>query len=245
VAKFAVILPAAGSSTRFRMQQKKKTFVELEGRAVWLRSAEHFVNRDDVCQTIVVVSPDDLDWFKEKFAANLAFLDVEIVAGGAERFDSVRNGLARVRGDAEFVAVHDAARPLLVADWITSVFKAAERDGAALLATPVTSTLKRVDSGRITETVSRAGLWAAQTPQVARRDWLLDAFARQGSRQPTDECQLLEAAGYPVTVVEGSALNIKITTESDFRLAEAALHALPKPKFIRPLHPFADENEFR
>jgi 2-C-methyl-D-erythritol 4-phosphate cytidylyltransferase len=242
MAKFAVILPAAGKSTRFNLQKRKKTFVDLRGRAVWLRSAEHFANRDDVVQTIVVVSPEDLDWFKEKFAPNLAFMNVEIVTGGSERADSVKNGLARVRPEADFVAVHDAARPLLVAELIDRVFEAAERTGGALLATPVTSTLKRARADKTIEaTVSREGLWAAQTPQVFRRDWLLEAYAQQGDLQPTDEAQLMEQAGRPVTLVEGSSLNIKITTNADFRLAEVALDALPKPKTLRALHPFADE----
>jgi 2-C-methyl-D-erythritol 4-phosphate cytidylyltransferase len=242
MAKFAVILPAAGKSSRFSLHKRKKPFVELRGRAVWLRSVEHFVNRPDVVQTLIVVSPDDLDWFKEKFAPNLAFMNVEIVTGGAERADSVCNALARVRPEAEFVAVHDAARPLLVAEWIDRVFQSAEQSGAAILATPITSTLKRSRTdGTIEATVPRDALWAAQTPQVFRRQLLLDAYAQRGSLQPTDEAQLVEQLGHPVALVEGSSLNIKITTDSDFRLAECALDALPKPKTFRALHPFADE----
>lgn len=243
MAKFAVILPAAGKSSRFHLQKRKKPFVDLKGRAVWLRSAEHFVNRPDVVQTLVVISPDDIEWFKEKYAPNLAFMNVEIVTGGAERADSVCNALARVRPEAEFVAVHDAARPLLVAEWVDRVFLTAEKTGAAILATSVTSTLKRSrPDGTIDATVPRESLWAAQTPQVFRRQLLLDAYAQRGSLQPTDEAQLVEQFGHPVTLVEASALNVKITTDSDFRLAEAALDALPKPKTLRALHPFADED---
>ena len=243
MSQFAVILPAAGKSSRFTQQKRKKVFVELKGRAVWVRAAEVFLNRDDVAQVLIAVSPEDLDWFKEKFAANLAFMDIEVVAGGAERADSVRNALARVKPDVEFVAVHDAARPLIVAPWIDAVFAAAKKTGAAILATPITSTLKRVGQEQaITETVSREGLWAAQTPQVFRRDWLQEAYAKQGRLQPTDEAQLLEQAGRTVTVVEGSPLNMKITTEADFRLAEVALEALPKGKRLEALHPFADED---
>lgn len=242
MSKFAVIIPAAGKSSRFSLQKRKKPFVELKGRAVWLRTAEHFTNRDDVVQTLVVLAPDDLEWFKEKFAPNLAFMNVEIVTGGAERADSVRNALARVRPEADFVAVHDAARPLIVQDWIDRVFQAAEKTGAAILATPVTSTLKRGRSdGTIDQTVSRAGLWAAQTPQVFRRQLLLDAYSRQGTLVPTDEAQLVEQLGHPVALVEGSPLNFKITSNDDFRLAEVALDALPRPKTLRALHPFADE----
>lgn len=240
--KFAVILPAAGRSTRFQGQNRKKPFVELQGRAVWLRAAEHFVNRPDVVQTLIAVSPEDLEWFKEKFAPNLAFMNIEIVEGGRERADSVRNALARITPEADFVAVHDAARPLLAAEWIDRVFQQAAAQGGAILAIPVTSTLKRAAADEtIAATVSREKLWAAQTPQVFRREWMLEAYAQQGALQPTDEAQLIEQLGHPVKLVEGSPLNIKITTAADFRLAEVALGALPKPKGLRPLHPFADE----
>lgn len=243
--KFAVILPAAGKSSRFATQQsKKKVFVELKGRPVWVRTAELFTNRDDVVQTILVVSPDDLEWFKDKFRPNLAFMDIEIVTGGAERADSVMNALARVRADVDFVAVHDAARPLIVKDWVSRVFKAAEQHGAAMLATPITSTLKRVGPDKqITETVSRENLWAAQTPQVFRRQVLLDAYAQRRGLQATDESQLVEQLGHAVHVVEGSPLNIKITTQDDFRMAEFLLDALPKDKLPGFLHPFADERD--
>ena len=85
MANFAVILPAAGKSSRFSVQKRKKPFVELKGRPVWVRAAEHFLNRDDVSQVLLVVSREDIDWVKEKFRANLAFMNIEIVEGGAER----------------------------------------------------------------------------------------------------------------------------------------------------------------
>lgn len=242
MSKFAVILAAAGRSSRFRRQQRKKPFVELKGRAVWLRAAEVFINRDDVAQLIVAVSPDDIDWFKEKYRANLAFMNVEIVPGGAERSDTVRNALARVKSDVEFVAVHDAARPLIVGEWVDRVFQSAEEAGAAILAVPCASTLKRVAAdGTIVETVDRSGVWEAQTPQVFRRTLLLEAFARAGDAPATDEAQLVERLGQRVTVVEGSPMNFKITTDADFRMAEGVVDVLPKPKTLRALHPFADE----
>lgn len=243
MAKFAVILPAAGSSTRFQQQNRKKVFVELKGRPVWVRSVEYFVNRDDVVQTIVTIAPDDLEWFREKFRPNLAFLNVEIVAGGKERADSVQNALAKVRDDVDFVAVHDAARPLLTKDWVNQVFAAAEQHGAAMLAIPITSTIKRVDANqRIQQTVDRTNLWAAQTPQVFRKELLRDAFQKRGSLNATDEAQLVEQSGHPVQVVPGSPLNLKITTPDDFRMAEALLDVLPKEKGLGSLHPFADED---
>jgi 2-C-methyl-D-erythritol 4-phosphate cytidylyltransferase len=244
MAKFAVILPAAGRSTRFQQNKRKKPFVDLKGRAVWLRSAEHFVNRDDVVQTLIAVAPEDIDWFKEKFRPNLAFMNVDIIEGGTERADTVQKALSRVRPDAEFVAVHDAARPLLVKKWVDAVFEAAERTGAALPAIPVSSTLKRVGAdGLVVETVSREGLWQAQTPQVFRRQLLLEAYARRGDLVATDEAQLVEALGEQVAIVEGWPMNLKITTAADFKMAEALVDALPKDKPLRGLHPFAGEEE--
>jgi 2-C-methyl-D-erythritol 4-phosphate cytidylyltransferase len=154
----------------------------------------------------------------------------------------VQKALARVKADVEFVAVHDAARPLLVKDWIDKIFAAAEQHGAAIPALPVSSTLKRVDgSKRITETVSRDGLWQAQTPQVFRRELLLEAFAKRDGFPATDEAQLVERIGVDVAVIEGWPMNIKITTQQDFKLAEALIDALPKDKGLKSLHPFADE----
>jgi 2-C-methyl-D-erythritol 4-phosphate cytidylyltransferase len=240
--KFAVILPAAGQSTRFgKDARRKKPFVELKGRPVWVRAAEVFLNRDDVVQSLIVIAKDDVEFFKEKFQANLAFMAIEIVEGGAERADSVRNALARVKADVDFVAVHDAARPLIVKKWVDTVFAAAEKSGAAIPAIPISSTVKRVESGRIVETVSRKGLWAAQTPQVFARKLLMDAYAKWDGGEATDEAQLVERLGHAVTIVEGSPLNIKITSQEDFRMAEALQGALPKEQPLGTLHPFADD----
>ena len=161
MSKFAVIVAAAGRSSRFGSQtpREKKVFRELKGRPVWLRSVEAFADRPDVFQTIVVVSPEDLEWFREKYAPNLGFRDLDIVEGGAERADSVLNALAKVQSDIDFVAIHDAARPLIVKQWIDDIFQAAIKHGAAIPATPVSSTLKKVDRKSITETVSREGPW--------------------------------------------------------------------------------------
>jgi len=246
VAKFAVILPAAGRSSRFKDKQYKKPFALLAGRAVWLHSAERFLNRDDVVQTIVVISRDDREYFNFKFSSNVAILGIEVVDGGAERSDSVENALARVKPEADFICVHDAARPCLADEWIDKIFQAAQRTGAAVFAIPMAGTLKRVSPDKnIQETVSRSDLWEAQTPQVFRREWLLEAYAKREGFQATDEAQLVERLGQAVTVVPGSPVNLKITTKEDLRLAEQALKALPKPKLKGPIHPFADDDMWR
>jgi 2-C-methyl-D-erythritol 4-phosphate cytidylyltransferase len=243
MAKFAVILPAAGRSSRFR-DKEKKPFATLDGRAVWLRSAELFITRADVCQCIMVVSKADQEVFRRRYGANLAFMNVQVADGGAERFESVANALALVKPEADFVAVHDAVRPCLTEELINAVFAHAEKTGAVLLGVPVTETVKRVDAQQqVQATVPRQDLWLAQTPQVFRRDWLVDAYAQRGKlgKDLTDDAQLVEAAGHPVHMVEGSASNIKITTKADLSLAEAILKSRPKPKPSGPIHPFAEE----
>jgi 2-C-methyl-D-erythritol 4-phosphate cytidylyltransferase len=242
VAKFAVILPAAGRSSRFRDQSYKKPFAPLAGKAIWLHSAERFLGRSDVVQTILVIASEDREQFNFKFSANIAFLGIEVVDGGAERADSIQAALARVKPEADFICVHDAARPCLTDAWIDDIFAAAEKTDAAIFAIPLVGTLKRVGADhKVEETVSRDRLWEAQTPQVFRRQLLLDAYAKRDGFPATDDAQLVERLGHPVTVALGSPLNMKITTKEDQRLAEQLLKALPKPKLPGPLHPFDDK----
>lgn len=243
--EFAVILPAAGKSSRFG-EKEKKPFANLDGRAVWLRTAELFVNRKDVCQMILVIAPEDQELFERRYRPNIVFMNIKVVLGGAERFDSVAKGLEQVSESADFVAIHDAVRPCLTSESIDAVFSAAVQHGAALLASPIQDTIKRTDTAkRVEATVPREGLWLAQTPQVFRRDWIIEAYARRATiRGPiTDDAQLVEALGKPVYVVNAPATNIKITTRSDLALAEAILKSRPDSRPNRPAHPFADESE--
>ena len=247
MSKFAVILLAAGRSSRFKDKHYKKPFVPLANRAVWLHSAERFINRDDVGQLILAISPEDREDFQLKFASNVAILGIDLVEGGKERADSVEAALARVKPEIDYVCVHDAARPCLADVWIDEIFAAAKKTDAAILAKPVNATLKRVgpDGKTIETTVDRTGLWEAQTPQVFRRQLLTDAYAKRDEFVATDDAQLVERLGHAVTMVRGSSMNFKITTREDLRLAEQTLKVLPKPKLDRPAHPFADDNLWR
>jgi 2-C-methyl-D-erythritol 4-phosphate cytidylyltransferase len=243
MANFAVIFPAAGRSSRFR-DKEKKPFVNLDGRAVWLRSVEQFITRSEVVQCIIVVSPDDQEMFRRRFGANLVFMNIQIANGGAERFESVANALAMLKPEVDFVAVHDAVRPCVTEGLITGVFTKAEKTGAAMLAVPVSDTLKQVDANKeVKATLPRQGVWLAQTPQVFRRDWLQAAYEQRAKlgANITDDAQLIEAAGHAVHVVEGATTNIKITTKHDIYLADAILKSLPKPKPTGPVHPFGEE----
>lgn len=222
--KAAVIVPAAGRSTRFAGPQKKP-YVSLDGKPLWQRSCELFWNRNDVAKVLLVIAPEDREEFRGRFGHLLMFANCELVDGGEERFDSVANALAKIPADVEWVAVHDAVRPLTSNALIDAVFQTANRNGAAMPALPVADTLKKVEQQRIVETIPRDQVWQAQTPQVFRRDWLVEAYAKRMElgKTITDDAQLVEALGHPVAVVQGSAFNFKITTKDDLNLAEAVM----------------------
>ena len=261
--KVSAIVPAAGRGKRFGGKQNK-VFERLKGRPIFIRSLELFANREDVCQILLVVHPEDRAMVAEKFGGNLGLMGVTIVEGGDERSDSVRNALAQVAEQADFIAVHDAARPCVSPLWIDEVFAAAQECGAAILACPVHGTLKKVSSAdikpdspltilgepvavaakrqyRIEQTAERmAGLWEAQTPQVFAKELLREAYARWGDRAATDDAQLVEALGRPVAVVPGDVRNVKITTAGDLNLAAAVVDTLPRPKPKTDGSPFAE-----
>lgn len=225
---FSVIIPAAGRSERFGGAEKK-TMAKLDGRPVFLRTVEHFIRRPDVVQTVLVVAPEDYDGVKSSFGANLGFMGVQLVQGGARRCDSVAAALKGLSDRAEYVAVHDAARPCVTAEWIDAVFAEAVKTGAAILATPVTGTLKKVSAARVIEqTVPRADLYEAQTPQVFRKDVMLKAYEKlPAGDDVTDDSQLVERSGHAVAVVVSDASNLKITSRGDLTLAAAILKARP------------------
>jgi 2-C-methyl-D-erythritol 4-phosphate cytidylyltransferase len=250
--RFGVILAAAGRSTRFMTGQNpldawhrlppRKIYADLAGKPVWKHSADAFLSRSDVGQIVLVISPDDREAFQEQHRGQLALLGIDLVDGGSERADSVERGLAALRLNITHVAVHDAARPLVTRDAIDRVFATAREFGAAILATPIVGTIKRVQADDVIETtVPREGLWEAQTPQVSRVEWLRDAFEQRGERQPTDEAQLLQEAGYPVRVVLGDRTNLKITTADDLQFAG---NLLPKASpSTKPRSLFDDEDD--
>lgn len=242
MAKFSVILPAAGKSSRFR-DKEKKPFVNLDGRPVWLRTAELFISRDDVIQTLLVIDPEDEEMVRRRYQANLAFLNIGLVHGGSERFESVANALKKVHPDADYVAIHDSVRPCVTTELIDQVFARAIGMGAAILALPLGDSLKRCNAADpvfIEQSLPRERLWLAQTPQVFSKELLLKAY-NSIPRGATDDSQVVESSGVKVSAVSGSSSNIKITSKEDLFLAEAILKSRPKPKGNHSAHPFADD----
>jgi len=231
MANFAVIFPAAGKSSRYR-DKEKKPFVNLDGRAVWLRSVEQFLSRSEVVQCIIVVSPDDQEMFRRRFGANLVFMNIQIADGGAERFESVANALALLKPEVDFVAVHDAVRPFVERDIIEKVIAEAAASGAAIVGIVPVDTVKQVHRNKVRSTLPRERLVLTQTPQVFRLDLLRQAFekARQDIFIGTDESSLVERLEQvEVSVVLGTDRNIKITKPTDMELARLylALESLP------------------
>jgi len=229
MATFTVIVPAAGKGRRFDSNENK-ALAKIDGRPMVLRTLERFITRKDVAQTILVVAPEDVEAIKSKFGANLAFMGVKFVIGGARRCDSVAAALREVAASSEYVAIHDAARPCVTDDQIQAVFDEAVKAGAAILANPITGTIKQVaGSGAVEKTVSREGWFEAQTPQVFHKSILMGAYNQLAEikDEVTDDSQLVERIGHPVSVVRGDATNIKVTTRGDLVLAAAILKSRP------------------
>lgn len=228
MSKVAVIIPAAGAGKRFG-GDVKKPFALIDNRPVFIRSIELFLNRDDVCQVILAVSPEDYDVVKEKYAANLMFMGIKLIRGGRERFESVKLALEAVPEEANLVCIHDAVRPCVLESWINLVFEKAAAMGAAILAAPIPGTIKRVEKDTIRETVSRAGLWEAQTPQVFKKDVITAAYAQlPADATPTDDAEVVELSGRRVGIIESDRRNLKITTPGDLNLAAATLKEISR-----------------
>ena len=214
---WVAIVPAAGSGTRLG-RGEPKALVTLGGRTLLAHTLE--VLRAVGFERIVVAVP------AERVAAIQAVLapypSETAVAGGATRAASVRLAFASLDPRAgDVVCIHDAARPFVSAAEIAEVMRSAERGGAAVAATPIVDTVKRVEGGRVAGTVERAGLWAAATPQAFRGDLLRQALSAGG--EATDESALCERLGIPVAVAAVSRLSFKVTTAEDLELAEAIL----------------------
>ncbi|MDD3730436.1 MAG: 2-C-methyl-D-erythritol 4-phosphate cytidylyltransferase, partial [Endomicrobiaceae bacterium] len=149
---------------------------------------------------------------------------IEVVAGGKERFDSVKNGLKAVGKDIDLVAVHDAARPLITPEIIKNVMKAAYENGAAIAAVNSKDSVKFSKSGtKITKSLDRKNIWYAQTPQIFKKEIIEKAYAGRISASTTDDAQLVEKKGVKSTLVFASYENFKITEQTDFLLAQAIL----------------------
>lgn len=220
-----VIIPAAGDGTRFG---EAKQFRSLGGRAVLFHSLAVFLGLEQVVEIIVVVNPDRVEEIRKEVRTFTSSEKVKVVSGGRRRQDSVAAGLRALGEKAILICIHDAARPFLSGELVMKAANACKGRDGAIVAVPVSDTIKQVDSqtGRIIATRNRTDLWSAQTPQLFYREPLEKAleFGRLNSIDATDESFLMEKLNYNICVVDGNPENIKITNPGDWALAEAILH---------------------
>lgn len=215
------IVPAGGHGARMGARRPKQ-YLRL-GRAPILVATLRALGRARSLAGIVVAVPAAHVAATRRLLARARVPKIlDVVAGGADRQESVWRGLQRVPEDARFVVVHDAVRPFVTADLIERV-RAAAAGGAATCGMPVRDTVKRVTDGAVEATVPRQGLWLTQTPQAFTRDLLWEAHdkARRDGFAGTDDAVLVERLGMPVAMVPGLAQNLKITTPEDLRTARA------------------------
>ena len=223
------IVAAGGRGARLGAAVPKQ-LLAIGGESILRRSVRLLAEHARIDEVVVVLPPDLAEDGAADLAAELAFPGkrLTVVAGGARRQDSVRNGFDAVRGRADVVVIHDAARPFASADLVSRTIDAAVESGAALAALAASDTVKLAAEGAhgdrvvVERTVPRERVFLAQTPQAFRADVLAAAIeAGRGGEVATDEAALAEAAGFPVRIVAGEPSNLKITTMTDLKAAAA------------------------
>lgn len=224
--KTVALIVAAGQSTRCEGEVPKQ-FRMLCGRPLLSWTISRFESAASIDSVVVVVAEDYLMFAGESVVDPYGFNKVlKVVSGGDSRQESVLKGLQALPSTTQWVAIHDGARPLVSPVDIDRVVSAAQQSGAAMLAAPLSDTVKRVDDGVIVATLDRHVLYGAQTPQVFHYDMILGAHVgARGGTAATDDALLAESLGVPVHVIEPSGPNLKVTTAVDLLLAEAILRS--------------------
>ncbi|MDD4178708.1 MAG: 2-C-methyl-D-erythritol 4-phosphate cytidylyltransferase [Candidatus Margulisbacteria bacterium] len=215
--KNITIIVAGGKGKRMG---KPKQFLKIAGRPMLAWTLAAFQNTRPIDGIILVVAPGQMELAKKLPKKKI----IGIVAGGAERQDSVRNGLAALPGSAEIVLIHDGARPAVTTGIIERSIKEARKHGAVVVGVSVKDTIKEVmrNENRVTRTMNRDKLWQAQTPQVFKAALIRNAYAKLRGAV-TDDAMAVEKLGKPVKMVMGSYENIKVTAPEDLIMMEAIL----------------------
>lgn len=214
-----VVIPAAGKGVR--MGGTRKQFRTLDSKPVLYWTVRLFDEHEDIDHIIIAAPEGDIEYVKGALDREGIETAYSVISGGATRQQSVYKGIQALPADVNVVLVHDAVRPFVYKHMISEVISSICKEGAAALAIPVADTLRSVDNDQFQQTIPREGVYRMQTPQGAMKDALEDAFdvAEKNNWQVTDDVDILNRAGYAVKVVEGSSLNIKITTRADWDFA--------------------------
>ena len=215
--RFAAVLPAGGLGKRMGGNIPKQLMI-LGGKPVYRYCLETFLNMDEIAEVVMAVPAD----WKDHFEKDFSHPKLKIVVGGAERWQSVENGVNALTSSAEYVLVHDVARPFISEEIIRDVCETLITKGSCLVAKPAVDTIKIAKDGKVETTIDRNTVWLAQTPQAARIDTLKKLYARIAAEPlnftPTDEASILEHFGENVYIVKGNAANDKLTTPEDFEI---------------------------
>ena len=229
--KISVIVCAAGIGKRMNSVIAKQ-YLELKGKSILAHTLDRFENSNDIDDIVIVTGKDDIDFVQKNIVDKYAYKKViNIVAGGAERQNSVYNGLNALSSDTDIVLVHDGVRPFVNSDDIHNIVEETKKYKACVLGVKVKDTIKMSDDdGYITSTPERSKLWCAYTPQAFDYDILKKAYTKafEDNILGTDDSMLVERLGIKVKMVHGSYNNIKITTPEDLYMGENILDQLMK-----------------
>jgi len=221
------IVPAGGSGARFGAAVPKQ-YLPLAGFPILVWTLRALAASGRIDCVLLVTPPGHEANCRAEILQPHGLTVNQVLPGGADRQASVYAGLIGAPADTDLVLVHDGARPLVTPEIVRAAVEAAAADGAAVVAMPVTDTIKAADGdSRVAETLPRGRLWAAQTPQVFRAAWLREAHERalRDGFRGTDDSVLVERLGYPVRLVPGSPENLKVTTMADLAQAEQILRS--------------------
>ncbi len=219
------IVLSGGSGTRMGTAIKKQ-YLTVKGKELLIYSLEAMEENKKISEIILVVPIADIEFCEKLMKKYNLKKIIAVVTGGETRFASVYNGLQAVPKNSDLVVVHDGARPLLSQTTLEDTIQAGKIYGAAIAAIPVKDTIKQIDDDSFIDfTYDRDVLWAAQTPQVFRRDIIMDCYQKafESNLQGTDDASIIERFGYKVRLVMGDYENIKITTPGDFEYAQFLL----------------------
>ena len=215
--RFAAVLPAGGLGKRMGGNIPKQLML-LGGKPVYRYSLETFLEMEEIAEVVMAVPADWKDHFEKEFSHP----KLKIVSGGAERWQSVENGVNALTSNAEYVLVHDVARPFVSKEIIRDVCETLVTKGSCLVAKPAVDTIKVAADGKVQKTIDRNTVWMAQTPQAASIALLKKLYGRIAAEPlnftPTDEASILEYFGESVYIVKGNVANDKLTTPEDFEI---------------------------
>ncbi|MEJ6949608.1 2-C-methyl-D-erythritol 4-phosphate cytidylyltransferase [Natronospora cellulosivora (SeqCode)] len=229
---FGVIIPAAGQGKRMKSSVKKQ-YLELLGLPVLVHTLSLFVNHPEIIQIIIVVQKDEIDYctlnIVDKYFNKK---DIQVVAGGKTRRESVFAGLKVFSPALDYVIIHDGARPLITNKLLNKVVSSVKKEKAVTLGSKLKDTIKKVNEKKVVlETPDRKEFMAIQTPQAFLYKTILEAHQRvPQDAVVTDDASLLEYMGYDVKIIEGSYENIKITTPIDMVVAESIISGRKRSK---------------